>query len=482
MKYKALNYQKDGIRFMFDHEYAGIFADPGGGKTAMTLAAFTILRKQGLANRALIIAPRLVCYDVWPVEVEKWEQFSGLKCCVIHGDEKAQNLFQQVVDPTADICLVNPEAIPYLLSFFPEKWYQRKSGPPTPWPWDTLIIDESSKFKNPSAVRFKNLKKYHKLFNRRYILTGTPTPNSLMDLWSQVYLLDSGATLGKNITEYRKRFFNAIQYPGQKFTLWEPKPGAADEVQKLISLFVIRFDESMFAELPELIFNEIPITLPDKAKKYYREIEKDFFAIMDGQSTEAVTASSKYLLCRQIANGRHYDPDNKSRIVKVHDTKIEVLKNTVDELQGKPVLVAYYFKHDLDAIREAFPKIPNIGSDSSTEQIRQNIADWNAGKLQIMAVHPGSMAHGLNLQAGGSHLFYYSLTNNLEEFLQLNKRLHRRGAKNNVVVHLPLAKGTVDQAVMMALKSKTAGQKSLLDALRDYRGQRPGNTDAFRIG
>ena len=466
---------------MFDHEYAGIFADPGGGKTAMTLAAFSILRNQGLAKRALIIAPRLVCYDVWPVEVGKWEQFSGLKCCVIHGDEKAQNLFQQVLDPTADICLINPEAVPYLLSFFPEKWFQRKSGPPTPWPWDTLIVDESSKFKNPSAVRFKNLKKYHKLFKRRYILTGTPTPTSLMDLWSQIYLLDSGATLGPNITTYRKRYFDQVQIPGQKFSIWEPKPGAAEHIQKLISDFVIRFDESMFAELPELVFNEIPITLPEKALRYYKDIEKDFLAEMDGQTTEAVTASSKYLLCRQIANGRHYDPDDKSKITKIHDVKIEALKNIAGELQGKPLLIAYYFRHDLDAIREAYPKIPNIGSDSNTEQIRENLVNWNAGKLPLLAVHPGSMAHGLNLQAGGSDLFYYSLTNNLEEFLQLNKRLHRRGARENVRVHIPLARGTVDQAVMAALRGKAGAQKSLLDALRDYRGSFVQPGDRFRI-
>jgi SNF2 family DNA or RNA helicase len=481
VKYSALPYQKDGIRFMLDHPRCGVFADPGGGKTAMALAAFTLAKQRRQANRALIIAPRLVCYDVWPNEIAKWEQFTGLKCAILHGEMKAQEIFQQVVEPTADICLINPEGVDYLFSFFPEKWFTRKSGPPIALPWDWLIVDESSKFKNPSAVRFKRLKKWHKQFRRRTILTGTPTPRSMEDLWSQVYLLDSGATLGKNITAYRRRYFEQVQIPGQKWSNWVLRKGAMDEIYKAIAPIIIRFDERMFAELPELIFNEIPVSLPEKALRYYESLEKDFFAELDGATTEAATAGAKYLLCRQIANGRHYDPQDKSKIVKVHDVKVEVLKNLVDELQGKPLLVAYYFKHDLDAIRTAFPKIPNIGSDTSTAEIVRNLDQWNKGELPVMAVHPDSMSHGLNMQAGGSDLFYYALPNQLESFLQLNKRLHRRGAKSNVRIHIPIAKGTVDRAIMHGLRSKTANQKALLDALLEYRAGKSAKADPFKV-
>ena len=480
MKYQALNYQKDGIRFGVENPRCAIFADPGGGKTAMTLAIIKLLKKQQKINRVLIVAPRLVCYDVWPKECEKWDQFKDLKCRILHGDEKAQALFQEVIDPKADICLINPEMVKYLFSFFPPKWFNRKT-PPIDWPWDMLIIDESSKFKNPSSQRFKAIKQYHKLFPWIIELTGTPTPNSLMDLWSQIYLLDSGEALGKNITAFRRKYFEIANPHNPQFNQWQLKYGADKLIQKAVKHLVIRFDESMFAELPELVFNEIPLTLPTKAMNYYKSIEKDMFAEMEGQETFVSSASGKYLLCRQIANGRHYDPEDKSKITKVHDVKIECLKNLVDELQGKPLLVAYYFKHDLDALREAFPKLPNIGSETSTKQITEHLSKWNKGELPILAVHPDSMSHGLNMQSGGTNLFYYSLTNSLESFLQLNKRLHRRGARGNVMVHLPIAKSTVDVAIMRALRNKDADQRALLDSLLEYKKENCRGADRFRI-
>jgi len=476
MRYKALDYQKAGIRFMCDHPHCGVFADPGGGKTAMTLAAFSLLRNIAQVKRALIIAPRLVCYDVWPNEIQKWDQFNGLTHRILHGGEKAQSIFQEVVEPKADICLVNPEATDYLFSFFPEQWFKRKSGPPVDMPWDMLIIDESSKYKNQGSVRFKALKKYHKLFKRRVILTGTPTPNGIMDLWSQIYLLDSGASLGKNITEYRKRYFDVSNTYTSQYNTWEPKRGAADAVRKRVAPFVIRFDEKQFAELPPLVINKIMLTLPEKSASYYRSIEKDMLAELDLTGTvSSLSASAKYLLCRQIASGQHYDPEDKSKVHHVHDTKTECLQNVIDELQGKPLLIAYYFKHDLVAIRKKYPKIPNIGSDTDPTEIVEILKQWNTGGLPLLTVHPDSMSHGLNMQAGGSDLFWYTLTNSLESFLQLNKRLHRRGAREQVRIHIPIAKGTVDEAVARSLTAKERKQKSLLDALREYRDSRRGN-------
>lgn len=470
MKYKALDYQQAGIRFMLDHPQCGVFADPGGGKTAMALAAFSLLRKSGLAKRALTIAPRLVCYDVWPKEIKKWDQFAGLTTKILHGGEKAQSIFQEVVEPKADICLINPEATEYLFSFFPEQWFKRKSGPPIDMPWDMLIIDESSKYKNQGSVRFKALKKYHKLFKRRVILTGTPTPNGIMDLWSQIYLLDSGASLGKNITEYRKRYFDIANPHTSQYNTWEPKKGASDAVKRKVAPFVIRFDEKQFAELPPKIINKIDITLPEKASSYYRSIESGFLNDLDLSGVVSdISASGKYLLCRQIASGQHYDPEDKDKVHYVHDAKIECLQNIIEELQGKPLLIAYYFKHDLTAIRKRYPKAPNIGSDTDPAEIVQILDQWNAGKLPLLTVHPDSMSHGLNMQTGGSDLFWYTLTNSLESFLQLNKRLHRAGAREQVRIHVPIAKGTVDEMVIKSLTAKEQNQKSLLDALREYR-------------
>lgn len=477
MRYKALDYQQAGIKFILEHPHCGVFADPGGGKTAMTLAAFSILRKSGLAKRALIIAPRLVCYDVWPNEVAKWDQFTGLTTRILHGGEKAQSIFQEVVEPKADICLINPEATEYIFSFFPEQWYKRKSGPPVEMPWDMLVIDESSKYKNQGSVRFKALKRYHKLFKRRVILTGTPIPNGIMDLWSQIYLLDSGTTLGKNITEYRKRYFDVSNPHTSTYNTWEPKKGASDAVQKRIAPFVIRFDEKQFAELPPLVVNKIPITLPEKAASYYRSIENGLFADLDLTGvTSDISASAKYLLCRQIASGQHYDTEDKSKVHNVHDTKIECLQNVVEELQGKPLLIAYYFKHDLAAIRKKYPKAPNIGSDTDPDETVRILKQWNAGEVPLLTVHPDSMSHGLNMQGGGSDLFWYTLTNSLESFLQLNKRLHRRGARGQVRIHIPVARGTVDEAVVRSITAKERDQKSLLDALREYRESKRGDS------
>lgn len=472
--YTPETYQRTGIQFLIDQPAAGMFADPGGGKTAMMLAAFSVLKKRGLARRMLIIAPRLVCWNVWPFEIDKWDQFKKLKIEVIHGDDKAQKLFKQVIDPTADVCCVNPEAVDYLLSFFPESWFARKD-PPISWPWDFLVIDESSKFKNPSSVRFKTLKHFHKLFTRRAILTGTPAPNGLMDLWSQVYLLDSGAALGKTITEYRNTYFTADTFGN--FTRYTLRPGAAEQIHAAIAHLVIRFDASTFADLPSLVINDVRVTLPEKVAKFYAGVESEMFGELDGGDLLVPNASAKYLLCRQIANGNYYDPDTRE-VKPVHGEKIEALKDLIDELQGKPALVAYYFRHDLAALRAALgASVPVIGSDTPTAEINRLLAAWNAGTLPILLVHPDSMAHGLNMQAGGLDLIFYSLIDNLENYQQLIARLHRRGAAGQVRVHRLIAVGTIDRAVCRALDSKAATQSALLDAIRAYRAEKARKDD-----
>lgn len=463
MRYTAKPYQKTGIQFIIDRPQCAVFADPGGGKTGMTLAAFSILRARGLAKRMLIIAPRLVCYNTWPAELKKWEQFNGLKCRIFHGEEKAQAIFQEFIDPKADIVLLNPEAVSYFFSFFTDAILKSH-----PNPWDFLAVDESSKFKNPGAVRFKCIKKHLDLFKRRLILTGTPSPNSLADLWAQIYMLDKGIALGRNITTFRAHFMESVQFPGAKFKIYKMKRGADQQIFDRIKHLAIRFDASMFADLPPIVYNQIEIDLPEKARRYYDDIEQQMFAELDNVETLIDSAAGKYLTCRQIANGRHYG-EEKSQVVKVHSEKIEAVKNTIDELQGKPCLIAYFFKHDLDQIREAFPKIPNIGADSSTKEINANLEKWNKGEISVLAVHPGSMAHGLNMQSGGNDIVWFSLTDSLEQWQQLNARLHRPGAVGQVRIHIPIVKKSVDEAIYNRLANKAENQKSLLDSLRDYR-------------
>jgi hypothetical protein len=471
MHYRAETYQQAAIRFICDHPACGIFADPGAGKTAATLAAFKLLRSCGKARRLLIIAPRLVCYNVWPNEVAKWDQFEGITTAIIHGDEKAQRIFQMVADPAhaPDVTLVNPEAVDYLLSFFPESWFTRKSGPPVPWPWDMLVVDESSKFKNPSSVRFKALKKYHRLFPRRVLLTGTPAPNGLHDVWSQIYLLDSGESLGKNITTYRARYFQNVAPPGARFQRWALTRGSAEAIYQKIAHMVLRIDEAMFPDLPELMIHDIAVALPERARAVYKSMERDLFAELDGNMMLADSGAGKYALCRQMAGGRFYHPNGSGAVEKLHAEKLEALVDLADELQGKPLLVAYYYRHDLDALRAEWPTIPVIGAETSTGETGRLLAQWNAGELPLLAVHPDSMAHGLNMQSGGNDVCFYTLPTNLENYQQLIKRLHRRGVRGQVRVHRIVASGTIDEAVVTALGRKASEQKNLMDAIREYR-------------
>lgn len=462
MHYRAETYQQVAIRFICDHPACGIFADPGGGKTAATLAAFKLLRGAGIVRHALIVAPRLVCYNVWPAEVAKWEQFDGITTTILHGPDKAARLAALLFDDEIpDVTLINPEGLQWMVS----ELAQRRKGP---WPWDMLIVDESSKFKSPSAVRFKLLKRHHALFRRRVILTGTPIPNGLHDLWSQVYLLDSGATLGKTITEYRSRYFVNTAPPGVRFQRWEPRPGAADEINRLIAPFILRIDESIFPDLPDLLVHDIPVTLPDDARTVYDSMERALMAEIDGGIVLADSQAGKFSLCRQMAAGCFYDPESGD-VRTLHTEKVEALDNLVDELQGKPLLIAYYYRHDLAALRKWHPGLPAIGAETSAEEIGRLLTEWNAGRLPLLAVHPDSMAHGLNMQSGGNDLCFFTLPQSLENYQQLIKRLHRRGVRGQVRVHRIVAVRTLDEAVVATLGRKANEQKKLMDAIREYR-------------
>ena len=481
MKYVAEEYHKTGIQFLVDHPQCGLFADPGTGKTGMTLAAFSAMKRAGLVNRMLVVAPRLVCHNVWPNEVLKFDQFNHLSVAIFHGEDKDIRLVHEFIEPRADIVLVNPESLKWMLAMLSAKWFTRKRNT-LRLPWDMLVIDESSKFKNHGSVRFKELKPFLPLFNRRVILTGTPTPHSLADLWSQMYIVDIGKTFGPTITGFRDAYF---QIDNPKFYTYKLLPGAADSIHRAIAPSVLRFDESVF-KLPERVINDVRITLGEKARCIYDGMERDLFAEMDGGEVTAPNTSSKYLLCRQIANGRMYDPkltqpdgddgiDHGRKIHQVHAEKLEALDNILDELQGKPALVAYYFRHDLTALtahlekRFKFKWCPFIGAGATMKDINKHIEDWNAGRLPVLVVHPASMAHGLNLQSGGNDLVFYGLTDNLEDYQQLMKRLHRRGVKGQVRVHRLIATKTIDEAVVAGLDSKAATQMELLNAIKQYR-------------
>jgi SNF2 family DNA or RNA helicase len=497
MIYHPAPYQLEGTRQLLEHDNFGLLFDPGLGKTATVLHALKALKiGQDRPLRALVIAPRLVCVDTWPNEIAKWDQFKDL------GHVQLRN--EKEIDFKRDetIWLINPEVtrlsklfdavVGYILGQLkimgyrglddlfakPNKWAAFTSilrARPGLWPFDVLVNDESSKFKNPSSKRFKLLKKFLPFFPRRYILTGTFAPNGLLDIFSQCYIMDLGETFGQYVTQYRKKYFE-IDNP--KFFTYKIRPGAEREIQRQVAPMVMRLDAAKHLDLPDLVHNRIKVTLPKKAQQVYDDIEKDFLAELDdGDELVALNSTSKYLLCRQLANGSYYDPQTEDkRVLPMHKAKTERLKLLIDELNGKPLLVAYVYRADLEQIeKEIKGKVPSIGGHTSERQARAYLDQWNRRELPVLCAQCSSISHGLNMQAGGNDLCFYSLTDNLEDYEQLIRRIYRRGVKGQVRVHYLLADETIDAAVYRRIKSKEQTERTLLEAIEEYRREKYGS-------
>lgn len=461
MLFKPHQFQEESAQFLKDNECAGLFADPGLGKTSTVLHLIDQLYFENKKSpRVLIIAPLRVIYSVWPAEIEKWDQFRYFDYTILHGKDREKNLSKDV-----DIYLINSENLFWLLEL-PESAL-----------FDILVIDESSKFKSHKSKRFKALRKDLIYFKRRIILTGTPAPQSLMDLYTQIFILDRGKALGEKITHFKKRYFNHSGYRG--FHEWDIKDGAEESIQKAIAPKVLRIEASDYLDLPDLIYNDVLVKLPKKTMKTYTQMETLLFAELDGEELTVPTKSSAYNSCHQIANGAVYRPTqlledivptSKRKVILLHKKKIEALTEIISELQGKPVLVAYHFKHDLTALLELFgKKTPYIGSGVKPKEGMKHIDNWNKKKIPILLGHPQSMSHGLNLQSGGLDIIWFSLTDDLENYIQFNRRIYRQGVKKAVRVHHIIAEDTVDVAILARTRKKDKRQKSLLDALKEYR-------------
>lgn len=460
MNFNPHKYQADCIDFLHRRPCAGVFADPGLGKTAMVLQLLDDLYWTTKGPRALIIAPLRVVYSVWPAEIRKWGFQNHLTYSILHGGHKQLHARDDTV-----IHLLNVENIFWLFDGF------------VPLPkYDVLVIDESSKFKNWSSKRTKLLKKHLDAFDRRIILTGTPSPNSLMDLYSQCFIVDGGKALGRNITAYRNRFF----YPStfRNFTEWQPKSGSDQLIQRAIAPLVNRIDAETNLDLPPLVNHTIKIDLPAGLQKTYDGFEKQLFAEIENEQFALSSAAAAYNTCRQFANGRMYRPPEPlslaakgpdRQVLQLHSLKVEALKELIGELQGKPLLVAYHYQHDLAQLRAEFGnKIPVIGGGTTAKQGGEIISRWNAGEIPLLLGHPQSMGHGVNLQQGGRDIAWFSVTDNLENYIQFNRRIYRQGAPGVTRVHHLIMHKTVDEAIMARLKSKDKSQRALLDALAQY--------------
>ncbi len=451
MRFTPHDYQREAIEFLLKRRSAALFADPGLGKTVIALATLNSLRILEPSIKALVIAPMRPMRSTWPPEVLLWDQFKHLKSQVLHGKDKE-------IDLDNDIFVVNPEGIESALKQF------KKIRP------RVLFIDESSKFKNWTAKRTKVLKRYSRHFDRCYIMTGTPSPNSYLDLFSQIYLVDNGAAFGKSIVRFKEKYFHPTDWNRYN---WEINDGAEQLIQERIAPYCLRLDGDKLLELPDMIMSNVWVELFSRNRRIYDKAQKEMFAELDsGAVVSAGSAAASYGLCRQIASGEAYidteDGEKTSQVI--HSAKMDALHDLIDELGGKPVLVTYAYRHELARLQKALGNPPYIGGGVSSAKGDELVRRWNNDELPILLVHPASVSHGLNLQYGsGRHIIWYSLTDDPEAYEQTNKRIMRQGVSSRVYVYHLIARNTVDQAIISRLRSKSKKQGALLDALHEYR-------------
>lgn len=421
----------------------------GLGKTIITMTAIDrLIYDEFAVSKALVIAPKFVAKDTWNREAAKWDHLSRLRISNVLGDVKKRN---SALAKDADIYVIGRDNV---------VWLVEKYGPK--WPFDMIVIDELSSFKNPQAKRFRALRKVMPLVRRVVGLTGTPSPNGLMDLWAEIYLLDRGERLGRTIGEYRETYFRPGIRNGYTVYKWNPIRGAQQMIEGKINDICVSMSAKDYLTLPERIDNVVPIVLSDKEKDLYDKMESDQVLLLgEEESISAMNAAAVMTKLLQIANGRVYNDDGE--VERIHDKKVEALQEIVDTATS-PVLVFYSYKHDLTAIKEAIPGAREIESDS-------DIRDWNDGKINVLLAHPASVGYGLNLQDGGHTIVWYGLTWSLELYQQANARLHRQGQQKTVIIHHLITEGTVDEQVMKALKSKNTSQAALLAALKERRAE-----------
>lgn len=436
------DYQRRTVDSIKTRRRCGLALEMGLGKTVSTLTATADLLDGCMVDRVLVIAPLRVANSVWSQEARDWAHLRRLKVVVCTGSER-QRL--TALQKTADVYVINRENVPWLVEHYKAKW-----------PFDAVIIDESSSFKSQAAQRWKALRRVLPMIDYMVLLTGTPAPNSLLDLWAQQYLIDQGAALGKTYTAYKQRFFDA-DFMGYKHT---PKAGAAEKIHALLADSWISMAASDYLELPERIDLVEPVYLPPAVLKAYLDFERTLLAeLPDGQEIEASSAAVLANKLLQWCNGATYT-DGKGNWSALHSAKLDALAEIIEDNPGETVLVAYNYKSDLARIRERFPDAVVLDKEPAT------IARWNAGEIPMLLAHPASAGHGLNLQQGGALCVWYGLSWSLELYQQFNARLHRQGQTRPVrIVHL-VASGCIDERVMAVLGQKDAQQNALLDALR----------------
>ncbi|MBQ7198386.1 MAG: DEAD/DEAH box helicase [Selenomonadaceae bacterium] len=441
-KFNARPYQAVAIKKIIENPAVCLMLDMGMGKTVATLTAIQeLIYNRFEVQKVLVIAPLRVAETTWLDECATWEHLD-LKIVPVLG---ALNKRISALKTNADVYVINRENVSWLADYYGKDF-----------PFDMVVIDESSSFKNSQSKRFKSLRKVRPLIKRVVELTGTPAPNSLMDLWSQIFLLDRGERLGRTIGEYRRKYFDEGMKSGHIVYNWNLKKGADKVIHKKIADLCVSMKSEDYLILPPVINNFVKIPLDNAVQKLYLQFTKELVAEIDGQDLVASTAAVLANKLLQFANGAVYDSDDN--VAEIHSAKLDALAE-IRETVNQSLLIFYWFKHDLARLQEKFP-------DAVTLKSADDIKKWNAGKISMLLVHPASAGHGLNLQYGGSVIIWFSLTWSLELYQQANKRLHRIGQEKPVVIHHLIAQNTIDENVVRVLSDKNARQNDLLNALK----------------
>jgi Superfamily II DNA/RNA helicases, SNF2 family len=448
MKYIPHPYQQYCIDRMINDTALGCYLDMGLGKTIITLTAVNELKYYRFqVSRALVIAPKKVAEATWSKEAAKWEHTKHLRIRLVLGS--AQQRIRALNTP-GDLWIINRENVQWLVDYYRNDW-----------PFDFVIIDESSSFKNRQAKRFKALASIRPHIKRIVELTGTPAPNGLMDLWAQIYLLDQGQRLGKHITGYRERYFEPDKRNAQQVFSYAPKPGAEKVIKDLIGDICISMKAADYLQLPDCITDDIPVELDAKARKRYDEMEREALLEIDNTQITATTAAALSNKLTQLCNGAVYDGERN--VVEIHDCKLQALAELIEGLNGQPALVFYNFQHDIPRIIQT---LSGMGLRIRQLQTPVDETAWNNREIDVLLAHPASAAYGLNLQDGGNHVIWFGLNWSLELYQQANKRLHRQGQTQKVIIHRLSVVDGRDEDIAAALEDKGATQDRLIESLK----------------
>lgn len=446
MRYKAHDYQAYATDFILTHPACALMLDLGLGKTICTLTAlWELLLDRFEVGRVLIIAPKRVAASTWPQEIEKWDHLKGITYSVVMGNERER---RQALMKPAFVYIINRENVVWLV----ENGY---------FHFDMLVIDELSSFKSYQSKRFRALRKVRGSVKRVVGLTGTP--GNLMDLWAEMGLIDMGERLGRFITRYREAFFLPDKRNQNVIFSYKPKPGAEDAIYDRISDICISMKAKDHLRMPDLVVSNVEVKMDEREQKKYNQLKADLILPMEGGDIDAASAVGLSNKLLQMANGACYDENGKVRWI--HDRKLDALEDLIEAMDGRPILIAYWFKHDRDRLMERFGAVPIDRPE--------DIGKWNRGEIPVAIIHPASAGHGLNLQAGGSHLVWFGLTWSLELYQQCCGRLYRQGQEHTVTIQHIVTKGTIDERVMAALEKKDFTQEAIMAAVKaELRGEK----------